>query len=106
MTTSPPKVVLVTGSSAGGIGGALCEEYARAGCIVYASARRLETMDRLDATGDIRKIRLDVNDAGSVEDVVKTILRAEGRIDILVNNAYVFPILLTHLRIVSITCFV
>jgi 1-acylglycerone phosphate reductase len=87
MTTSAPKVVLVTGSSAGGIGGALCEEYARVGCIVYASARRLEAMDGLAATGDIRKIKLDVNDAKNVEDVVRTIIDAEGRIDILVNNA-------------------
>lgn len=82
-----PKVVLVTGSSAGGIGGALCEEYAREGCIVYASARRLEAMDGLASTGDIRKVRLDVNDPKSVEEVVKTIVGAEGRIDILVNNA-------------------
>ena len=87
MTTTPHKVVLVTGSSAGGIGGALCEEYARAGCIVYASARRLEAMDGLAATGDIRKIKLDVNDAKNVEDVVQTIIDAEGHIDILVNNA-------------------
>jgi 1-acylglycerone phosphate reductase len=84
---SPPKVVLVTGSSAGGIGGALCEEYARAGCIVYASARRLEAMDGLAGTGDIHKIQLDVNDAQNVEDIVKNIIDAEGRIDILVNNA-------------------
>lgn len=87
MAPSLPKVVLVTGSSAGGIGGALCEEYARAGCIVYASARRLESMDALAPTGDIRKIRLDVNDPKSVEEVVQTIINAEGRIDILVNNA-------------------
>lgn len=84
---SPPKVVLVTGSSAGGIGGALCEEYSRAGCIVYASARRLEAMDGLARIGDIRKITLDVNDAKNVEAVVRDIINAEGRIDILVNNA-------------------
>ena len=88
MTTSNlPKVVLVTGSSAGGIGGALCEEFALAGCIVYASARRLESMDALASVGEIRKICLDVNDAQSIQDTVKTILDAEGRIDILVNNA-------------------
>ena len=82
-----PKVVLITGSSAGGIGGALCEEFARAGCIVYASARRLEAMDRLDVTGDIRKIKLDVSDPKNIDEAVQTIINAEGHIDILVNNA-------------------
>ncbi|KAF8310019.1 NAD-binding protein [Clavulina sp. PMI_390] len=89
---SLPKVVLVTGSSAGGIGGALCEEYARAGCIVYASARKLESLEGLAQTGEIRKIQLDVNDVKNVEEVVKTIIDAEGRIDILVNNAGVLAV--------------
>lgn len=82
-----PKVVLVTGSSVGGIGGSLVEEYAREGCIVYASARRLDSMSSLEPTGDIRKIRLDVNDDASVKEVVDHIIAEAGRIDILVNNA-------------------
>lgn len=91
---SKPKVVLITGSSAGGIGGALCEEYARAGCIVYATARRLESMDALKtpAEGEIRKLKMDVNDEQSVQDAVKTILDKEGRIDVLVNNAGVLAV--------------
>lgn len=85
--TTLPKVVLITGCSAGGIGGSLVTEYARQGCIVYASARRLESMDDLAVVGDIRKIRIDVNDLESVQAGVKTIMDAENRIDILVNNA-------------------
>lgn len=87
------KVVLVTGSSAGGIGGALVEEFARVGCIVYATARRLEAMDDLKLAGEnklggeIRKLQLDVNSVESVEDAVKKVLAEEGRIDVLVNNA-------------------
>lgn len=82
-----PKVVLITGCSTGGIGASLVSEFARQGCIVYASARRPEAMNDLVITGDIRKVKLDVNDPDSIDDVVKTIMGAENRIDILVNNA-------------------
>ena len=70
-----PKVVLITGSSVGGIGGALVEEYAREGCIVFASARRLESMNSLEMTGDIRKIRLDVNDDAGRADLLELCFR-------------------------------
>ncbi|KAF8288405.1 NAD(P)-binding protein [Clavulina sp. PMI_390] len=87
-----PKVVLITGCSVGGIGAALCEEYARAGCIVYATARRLEAMDGLGSVGDIRKLQLDVTVEQSLVEAVETIIAAEGRIDILVNNAGVLGV--------------
>jgi len=80
-------VVLITGSSAGGIGGSLVESFAAAGCIVYASARRMESMDGLKDVGDIRKVQMDVDSDDSVSTAVKTILDTEGRIDILINNA-------------------
>lgn len=82
-----PKVVLITGCSTGGIGASLVYEFARQGCIVYASARKPEAMDGLVITGDIRKVKLDVNDPDSIDSVVKTIMDSENRIDILVNNA-------------------
>ena len=43
-------------------------------------------MDRLRNVGDIRKLQMDVNSDDSVGAVVKAILDAEGRIDILINN--------------------
>ncbi|KAF8308408.1 NAD-binding protein [Clavulina sp. PMI_390] len=89
---SLPKVVLITGCSVGGIGGALCEEYARSGCIVYASDRDINTLENLEPTGDIRKVQLDVTNTTNVDAVVKTIIDAEGRIDILVNNAGVLAV--------------
>ncbi|EGN94610.1 hypothetical protein SERLA73DRAFT_188587 [Serpula lacrymans var. lacrymans S7.3] len=80
------KVVLVTGCSKGGIGFNLCERFAGQGCIVYATARRLETMDDFsDPT--IHKLVLDVTNESNIQDVVKTILDDTGRIDVLVNNA-------------------
>ncbi|KAG0709329.1 hypothetical protein DFH29DRAFT_978867 [Suillus ampliporus] len=39
------KVVLVTGCSQGRIGFHLCERFAEQGCTVYATSRRLETME-------------------------------------------------------------
>jgi 1-acylglycerone phosphate reductase len=103
--SSTAKVVLVTGSSAGGIGAsplssptfrehthpspltgyALCEEYASQGCIVYASARRLEALQGLP--DNVHKVALDVNSVESAREVVQQIVKEQGRIDILVNNA-------------------
>jgi 1-acylglycerone phosphate reductase len=102
---STAKVVLVTGSSAGGIGAslhppppskntltppfhtgyALCEEYASQGCIVYASARRLEALQGLP--DNVHKVALDVNSVESARKVVQQIITEQGRIEILVNNA-------------------
>lgn len=85
MSTGPP-VVLITGCSEGGIGYALCKMYASKGCVVYATARRLESMDSLDEP-NIHKLVLDVLDEDNANAVVEKIVDAQGRIDILVNNA-------------------
>ena len=63
-----------------------CEAYATHGCIVYATARRLESMDGLQHP-NIRTLRLDVLEDDQVDEVIKTIIDREGRIDLLVNNA-------------------
>lgn len=85
MSSNSP-VVIVTGCSKGGIGFALCEEFAAKGCKVYATARRLEAMEGFTREG-IERLKLDVTDDANVEDVVRTVLDQEGRIDVLVNNA-------------------
>ncbi|KAK7686715.1 hypothetical protein QCA50_010315 [Cerrena zonata] len=85
MSTSP-KVVLITGCSEGGIGFYLCEAYAAHGCIVYATARRPETMSSFSHP-NIYTLKLDVLEDDEVNSVVKTIIDREGRVDILVNNA-------------------
>ncbi|KAI6026926.1 hypothetical protein BKA83DRAFT_4249178 [Pisolithus microcarpus] len=83
---STPKVVLVTGCTTGGIGFHLCEEFAEKGCIVYATSRRLETMQgfRHDT---IRAMALDVTRDEDISAVVQKILEERGKIDIVVNNA-------------------
>ncbi|GAA6011663.1 hypothetical protein JCM11491_004725 [Sporobolomyces phaffii] len=82
---SQPRVVMVTGCSEGGIGYALCEEFARKDCIVYATARRLEAIASLPAS--VNKVALDVLSLASCRTAVEHIVREQGRIDVLVNNA-------------------
>jgi len=82
----PPQVVLVTGSSSG-IGLATALEAQRRGHIVYASARRPESLGALLATADAHPIALDVTEPGAAARAVEAILAKEGRLDALVNNA-------------------
>ncbi|KDE06995.1 hypothetical protein MVLG_02731 [Microbotryum lychnidis-dioicae p1A1 Lamole] len=80
-----PKVVLITGCSEGGIGNALCQAYSRAGCHVFATARRLSAMENLPSSVD--RIQLDVLNEEDCKKAVKEVVDKVGRIDILVNNA-------------------
>ncbi|OSD03376.1 NAD-P-binding protein [Trametes coccinea BRFM310] len=84
--SSNKTVVLVTGSSKGGIGFSLCEEFASRGCTVYATARRLEAMEGFSQP-NIHTLSLDVTSDESVQKAVETIIEREGRIDVLINNA-------------------
>ncbi|KAH9936922.1 oxidoreductase [Amylocystis lapponica] len=81
-----PKVVLVTGCTKGGIGFALCEEFAAQGCKVYATARRLEAMEGFTHEG-IVCLKLDVTSDEEVQSVVDHIVAEDGKIDVVVNNA-------------------
>ncbi|KAH7422225.1 hypothetical protein KP509_13G097900 [Ceratopteris richardii] len=84
-----PQVVMITGCSKGGMGHSLALAFARAGCIVVATARSLASIDNLDeAHPNIQTLlQLDVNSAESREAAVASALERHGRIDILVNNA-------------------
>ena len=53
---------------------------------MYGAARRVEKIEPLRAYGVI-PLRMDVTDEASMEAGVRTVLEAEGRIDVLVNNA-------------------
>ena len=63
-----------------------CEAFASRGCIVYATARRPESLEGL-SQANIHRLTLDVTEDRSVKGVVQTIIQNEGQIDILVNNA-------------------
>ncbi|KAI6019170.1 hypothetical protein EDC04DRAFT_429667 [Pisolithus marmoratus] len=81
-----PKVVLVTGCTTGGIGFHLCEEFADKGCIVYATSRRLETMQGFQHD-TIRTMALDVTKEEDISAATRKILEEQGKIDVVVNNA-------------------
>ena len=76
------KVALVTGASSG-IGKATAQRLATAGYKVYGTSRRgAPASQRL-----FEMLTLDVTSDASVEAVVSDVMRLEGRIDLLVNNA-------------------
>lgn len=79
------KVILLTGASRG-MGYETAQMLAEQGHIVYGGARRVEKMEPLKQYG-VKPISLDVTDADSCHEAVKTIVDNEGRIDVLINNA-------------------
>ncbi|GAB3930839.1 oxidoreductase [Kribbella albertanoniae] len=79
------KVVLVTGASAG-IGKATALEFVAAGHIVYGVARRVSRMgDIRDAGGHV--LAMDARRPEDLDQVVRTVIDEQGRLDVLVNNA-------------------
>src|SRR4051794_2980560 len=82
---NPSKAVLITGCSTG-IGRATAEHLASRGYMVYATARRPESIADLEAKG-CRTLQLDVTDEASMTAAVKAVEDAEGAVGVLVNNA-------------------
>lgn len=79
------KVILITGASSG-IGYGAAETLAKQGHHVYAAARRVERMKPLKEFG-VNILKMDVTDEDSMKQGVEAVFQAEGRIDVLVNNA-------------------
>lgn len=84
-------IVLITGCSTG-IGYESALRFGRSGNRVYATMRNLAKAGPLrDAAAaeklDIRTVQLDVDSQASIDQAVAHVLREEGRIDVLVNNA-------------------
>ena len=79
------QTVLITGCSTG-IGRALAEEFHARGHVVYATARRVETLDALNSRG-MRVATLDVNDIASIDALMQRFETDGAVVDVLVNNA-------------------
>ena len=77
------KVALVTGDSSG-IGRATAERLAKAGFKVYGTSRRGA---QLEQANSFKMLQLDVTRDDSVAAAVSELIKLEGRIDLLVNNA-------------------
>jgi len=79
------KIIFITGCSSG-IGAALAHEFKRRGHLVYATARRAESLTALTEAG-MAALTLDVNDDASIAAALAVVQRDHGRIDLLINNA-------------------
>jgi NAD(P)-dependent dehydrogenase (short-subunit alcohol dehydrogenase family) len=85
------KRILITGASSG-IGEAGAEKLARAGAKVIVVARRQELLDAVAARitaagGDARALTCDLSDLDAIDELVATLEKDLGGIDILINNA-------------------
>ncbi|MBP0631488.1 2-hydroxycyclohexanecarboxyl-CoA dehydrogenase [Cupriavidus sp. AcVe19-1a] len=85
------KTVIVTGGG-GGIGGATCLRFARAGAAVGVLDLNPEAGERVaaqirDAGGRALSVRCDITDRASVDAAVAAVEQELGPIDVLVNNA-------------------
>jgi NAD(P)-dependent dehydrogenase (short-subunit alcohol dehydrogenase family) len=76
------RIALVTGASSG-IGEATAERLAKAGWKVYGTSRRGAQAGKRS----FEMLPLDVTSDESVESAVSEVVRRDGRIDLLVNNA-------------------
>ena len=77
------KVILITGATSG-FGRTASGMLSAAGHTVYGTGRSVQEGTRDDG---VRMLRLDVTVPSSIEEAVGKIIAAEGRIDVLVNNA-------------------
>lgn len=90
------SIVLVTGASTG-IGQLTAEALATAGHVVYASMRDVAGRNAPHAAAlkelaaaraiDIRAIELDVLSQPSADEAIATIVREQGRLDVVIHNA-------------------
>jgi short-subunit dehydrogenase len=85
------KVVFITGASSG-FGADTARLFAKEGCIVILTARRMDRLTSLekqicDEGGQALVLNLDITNQSQIEAAVTNVLERYGRIDILFNNA-------------------
>lgn len=89
------RVAIVTGGG-GGLGADMCRSLAAAGAAVAVADRVQEKIDAVvehvaAAGGQALPVFCDISDRASVEAMASTVANELGGIDVLVNNAAVYP---------------
>ena len=92
MTATSKPVSLVTGVNRG-IGCAIAQGLLAQGYQVMITARSLASAEQAAAklSGTVVPVTLDVSQDDSIEQAVKTIRQHSDRLDVLINNAGVYP---------------
>ncbi len=90
------KIALITGATSG-IGAASAVRFALAGATVICTGRNIErgnsvVNDIISNGGKAVFYELDVNNESSIQEAVDTVKTEYGKLDILFNNAGVFPL--------------
>ena len=75
------KVILITGASTG-LGHSMATYLAQRGYVVYGTSRQAEVPEQA-----FHMLTMDVNNAEGVHKAIEQIIKQEGRLDVLINNA-------------------
>jgi len=79
------KAILITGASSG-MGKETALQLIKEGHVVYGAARRVESMEELVENGG-HAIKMDVTDEEAIIQGVEQVIKEQGKIDVLINNA-------------------
>lgn len=84
--------IFITGANRG-LGLELARQYLERGAHVFAAARKFDAVERFDSKhkGKLTTIALDVNDDDAILAAAQAVRSATDGLDILINNAAVFP---------------
>jgi len=90
MSDASARIALVTGANRG-IGFEVCRQLAGRGFVVLLAARNAAKAEaaarKLEASGTVEPLLLDVADATSIETAAQAVASRFGHLDVLVNNA-------------------